>query len=134
MLDTATLNQLLANGKATAELVNRSGGEETRDHVPVCLITIEGTGIAWALTEADPEYPDRLFGLCDLGMGFPEIGYVSLWELTRTLKQVPLKVDTETLTQPLSFYQRMAQVRGGLVHALQPHPGDCITVQGAVGG
>ena len=29
----------------------------------------------------DPGDPDRLFGLCDLGMGFPELGYVSLSEL-----------------------------------------------------
>ncbi len=31
----------------------------------------------------DPDDPDRLFGLCDLGLGSPELGYVSLSELSR---------------------------------------------------
>ena len=35
----------------------------------------------WLITECDPEEPGRLFGLCDLGMGYPELGYVSLYEL-----------------------------------------------------
>ena len=36
----------------------------------------------WHLTEKDSE-PEQLqaFGLCDLGMGFPELGYVSIEEL-----------------------------------------------------
>ena len=33
----------------------------------------------WLFTELDDD--DRLFGLCDLGMGFPELGYVMLDEL-----------------------------------------------------
>ena len=38
------------------------------------------TGAAtWLITEIVDE--DTLFGLCDLGMGFPELGYVSLQEL-----------------------------------------------------
>lgn len=35
----------------------------------------------WILTELDPEDPDIAFGLCDLGMGFPELGNVSLSEI-----------------------------------------------------
>ncbi len=33
------------------------------------------------LTEIDPDDHDHAFGLCDLGMGMPELGWVSLQEL-----------------------------------------------------
>ena len=39
----------------------------------------------WWISERDPHDPDRLFGLCDLGLGFPELGYVLLSEVS-TLK------------------------------------------------
>jgi hypothetical protein len=35
----------------------------------------------WLLTELDPEDPDIAFGLCDLGMGFRELGNVRLSEM-----------------------------------------------------
>ena len=35
----------------------------------------------WLLTELDGDNNDIMFGLCDLGMGFPELGYVSLSEM-----------------------------------------------------
>jgi hypothetical protein len=28
----------------------------------------------WLISEVDPDDPDRLFGLCDLWLGFPELG------------------------------------------------------------
>jgi len=36
-------------------------------------------GATWLLSELDAE--GIAFGLCDLGLGFPELGYVSLAEL-----------------------------------------------------
>jgi hypothetical protein len=39
-----------------------------------------GSSCTWLLSEYDPE--ERMFfGLCDLGMGYPELGYVSYDEL-----------------------------------------------------
>ncbi len=35
----------------------------------------------WLLTELSPDDEDIAFGLCDLGLGTPESGYVSLAEL-----------------------------------------------------
>ena len=35
----------------------------------------------WLLTEIDSEDNDRMFGLCDHGHGFPELGWVSLSEI-----------------------------------------------------
>jgi hypothetical protein len=35
----------------------------------------------WLLTELDPDDPDIGFGLCDLGLGSPELGSVRISEL-----------------------------------------------------
>ncbi len=43
----------------------------------------------------DPDDPDRLFGLCDLGLGSPELGYVSLGELSRLWGQSVLPVERD---------------------------------------
>lgn len=65
--------QLLLNGNP----VNRD-----QDHAPVARLTLHGTNMVWLISEIDPEEPTLAFGLCDLGQGFPELGYVSLEELT----------------------------------------------------
>ena len=36
----------------------------------------------WLIASVDPNNPDIAFGLCDLGMGFPELGSVSIEELS----------------------------------------------------
>ena len=55
----------------------KSGGR--LGHVPV--VKIFGGPGTWLIAEYTPGDPDHLFGLCDLGMGFPEMGYVSRGEL-----------------------------------------------------
>lgn len=52
-----------------------------QDHPPVVKLVLPGTDCIWLLSEIDPDNKDIAFGLCDLGMGFPELGYVSLNEL-----------------------------------------------------
>jgi len=47
--------------------------------IPVKLFNPCG-GQTWYLTEYDPE-TQTAFGFCDLGMGFPELGYVNIQEL-----------------------------------------------------
>lgn len=60
-----------------------NGAPENRDrnHKPVVHLCIPGTACEWLLSEIDPEEPDIAFGLCDIGFGFPELGYVSLGEI-----------------------------------------------------
>jgi len=36
----------------------------------------------WLIASVEPDNPDIAFGLCDLGMGFPELGSVSIEELS----------------------------------------------------
>ena len=58
----------------------RQTADETFDPKPVVKLFHPMGGATWLITDlaADGDYA---FGLCDLGMGFPELGYVSLTEL-----------------------------------------------------
>lgn len=56
---------------------------EPPDHYPVVKLFDPAGAATWLLTEIDPYDHDRAFGLCDLGMGLPELGFVSLDELAR---------------------------------------------------
>ena len=47
-----------------------------------------------AVTELDPD-GEIAFGLCDLGMGCPELGYVSLNELAAVRGQLGLPVERD---------------------------------------
>lgn len=68
----------------------------------------------WLISELDPENPDLAFGLCDLGLGFPELGWVSLTELTST-RILGLTVERDrfwTPTMTLAEYAAIAQELG----------------------
>ena len=55
--------------------------DDDHDPMPVVKFFHCFSAARYLITEQDQEDPDRLFGLCDLGMGFPELGYVSLREI-----------------------------------------------------
>jgi hypothetical protein len=74
LLTEAQRRELLANGQ-------RSAAGNPIDPLPVVKLFTPDAGATWLLTELDPEDPERAFGLCDLGLGDPEIGSVSLTEL-----------------------------------------------------
>lgn len=61
----------------------KNGAPENRDknHIPVVHLYLQCTSCEWLISEIDPEEPHIAFGLCDLGKGFPELGYVDLEEL-----------------------------------------------------
>jgi len=48
----------------------------------------------WLIADID-EDGDTLFGLCDLGMGCPELGYVSLRELENLRLPFGLKIERD---------------------------------------
>jgi hypothetical protein len=97
-------------------LVNALNSE--RDHFPVVKLFTPDGSATWLLTEVDPDDPDRLFGLCDLGLGFPELGYVSLKELIQLRGRLGLPVERDNYfvaDKPLSVYAKDARVRGRIV-------------------
>lgn len=96
-------------------LVNAINGG---DHVPVVKLFTPDGQATWLITEVDPDDPDRLFGLCDLGLGFPELGYVSLVELSKLRGPLGLSVERDAHFvpgKPLSAYAEDARVRGKVV-------------------
>jgi hypothetical protein len=67
---------LLRNGRLHHQC--DEAGKEEPDFMPVVKLFTPDAGCTWLLTEIDPGDPDIAFGLGDLGMGYPELGSVSL--------------------------------------------------------
>lgn len=90
-----------------------NGQEENRDqdHAPVVKLFFPGTRCVWLLNELLPDEPDIAFGLCDLGMGFPELGYVSLAELAAVnIQDMTARRDDSFKPQyPMSVYAAAAR-------------------------
>lgn len=95
---------LLANGRQQQPV---KGTEADTDFMPVVKLFTPDAGATWLLTEIDPDEPDIAFGLCDLGLGFPELGYVSLSELAGVRGRLGLPVERDrhfTADKTLSAY------------------------------
>ena len=84
-------------------------GDANVDKPYLKLFNPAGSG-TWLITEIVDE--DTLFGLCDLGMGFPELGYVSLQELESVTLPFGLKIERDMYFTPdktLSEYVELAR-------------------------
>lgn len=102
---------MLANGR-------QSLADEGFDPPPVVKLFTPDAGATWLLTEIDPDDEDHAFGLCDLGLGFPELGYVSLAELMSVRGRLGLPVERDlhfTATRPISAYASEARLSGRIV-------------------
>src|ERR1700685_2044099 len=67
-------DQLIAN--CQAQIVNNDAGHPDIDFKPVVKLFTPDAQCTWLLTELGND--DIAYGLCDLGMGFPEIGFVCI--------------------------------------------------------
>ena len=68
--------------QALRKQLRRNGRKSAANAPPVLKIFSPVGAATWLIHSQEPvEDPDILFGLCDLGMGFPELGSVSLQEL-----------------------------------------------------
>jgi len=86
-----------------------------RDHAPVFKLFTPDANATWLISECDPDDPDRLFGLCDLGLGFPELGWVSLKEIENVRGKLGLPVERDGSfvgEKPLSVYATEAHQLG----------------------
>ena len=107
--------RLLANGATL---------EET-DHLPVVKYFDPCGAATWIITElmaaeGEGAKPDILFGLCNLGMGAPELGYVSLSELRSVTGRLGLGIERDLYFRaryPLSVYAHAAHRRGWIVES-----------------
>jgi len=101
--------RMLANGRTNAERMADDGN--TVDFQPVVKLFTPDAGCTWLLTELDPDEPDIAFGLCDLGMGCPELGSVRLSEIASLRGKLGLPVErdfTFAPTHTLQVYARAA--------------------------
>lgn len=108
--------RLLANGQIRAQ-AERDNPDSSIDFYPVVKLFTPDAGCTWLLTEIDPDDSDRAFGLCDLGMGSPELGYVSLAELSAVRGGLGLPVERDLHFRPsktLSGYAADARAVGGI--------------------
>jgi len=104
--------KLLANGRRQAPV---RGTEDEHDFWPVVKLFTPDAGCTWLLTELDPDDPDLAFGLCDLGVGFPELGYVRLSEIAAVRGRLGLAPERDKCfraDKPLSRYAAEAAERG----------------------
>ena len=92
LLTQSIQNKLLNNGRKQEPL---RGSVDEIDFKPVVKLFTPDAQCTWLLTELDPENPDIAFGLCDLGMGTPELGSVSLSELETVRGPLGLKVERD---------------------------------------
>ncbi|MGH8608838.1 MAG: DUF2958 domain-containing protein [Gammaproteobacteria bacterium] len=109
LLTKSTREQLLRNGRVREALEEQ--GKAEADFLPVVKLLTPDAACTWLLTELDPEDPDIAFGLCDLGMGFPELGGVRISELESVRGALRLPVERDryfTARHTLSVYARAA--------------------------
>lgn len=110
LLTQAIRTKLLKNGE-----VGKYGGEGSNIKPVLKLFTPWGSA-TWLITEMHPD--DMLFGLCDLGAGCPELGYVSLRELESVGGPGGLKVERDryfTADKTLDQYHDESLARGRIV-------------------
>lgn len=103
--------KLLANGRITAKTHDGS------DIMPVVKFFMPTGAATWLISEID-EDGDRMFGLCDLGVGEPELGYVSLAELKTIKGRFGLGVERDmhfTADRSIEKYAALARVEGRII-------------------
>ncbi len=93
----------------------RNDAARDADPVPVLKLFNPCGAATWLIAEMLPDEPDFLFGLCDLGLGCPELGYVSLAELESVKGPFGLGIERDLHFAgrfPLSVYSEAAHVAG----------------------
>lgn len=102
---------LLANGR-------ESLGSPGFDPAPVVKLFTPDAGATWLLTEIDPDDHEHAFGLCDLGLGMPEIGWVGLADLATVRGGLGLPIERDLhfrAEKRLSAYARDARLGGRII-------------------
>jgi hypothetical protein len=87
----------------------RNGKNSGADHIPVVKLFMPDGAGTWLISELSENNNNYAFGLCDLGLGFPELGSVYLPELLDIKGALGLSVERDRyikLELPLSAYYR----------------------------
>jgi len=114
LITESLTDKLLANGRAQRAAMD--DGNDALDFKPVVKFFTPDAQCTWLLTELDSD--GLLFGLCDLGMGEPELGYVSLAELATVRGKLGLPVERDRhfeADMTISAYAEEAREHGHIV-------------------
>jgi len=105
LLTKAQRDNMLKNGIRSIE-------EDDFDPQPVVKLFTPDGSATWLLSELDPDDNDIAFGLCDLGMGCPELGSVRISELKSARGPLGLPIERDlyfNAEYPLSAYSKAAR-------------------------
>jgi Protein of unknown function (DUF2958) len=120
LLTNELRQQLLANGREQAKV---KGTKAERDFWPVVKFFYPAGPATWLLTELDPEDNDIAWGLCDLGMGFPEFGTVRISEFESFVGRAGLRIERDKWFEakaPISRYIEAASNAGHILEQVAP--------------
>lgn len=98
-------------------LKNGSLPDSKKQSLKPALKIFGGSACTWLITELDSD-GDTMFGLCDLGQGYPELGYISLQELSEARFQFGLPAERDRWFEPsktLAEYADQARIEGRVV-------------------
>lgn len=110
VLGVVAIQQLHANYREQLPL---KGSRYEKDFEPACKLFLPWASGTWLLSEMDDD--GLAFGLADLGMGTPELGYISLDEIWEVVGPGGLRVERDIhwrATKALSAYAAEARQLG----------------------
>jgi hypothetical protein len=113
VLTQSIRERLLRNARIRQECAEL--GREEPDFIPVVKLFTPDAQCIWLLTEIDPTDYDIAFGLCDLGLGCPELGSVSICELLSIRGRLGLPIERDLYFTPaktISAYAEDARAAG----------------------
>ena len=103
--------------EATRELLLANGREPERDHHPVLKLFNPAGPATWLICAMEAD-GDTLYGLCALGFGEPELGYVSLEELREVSAGLAVGLERDVSFRgehPISAYAKAARAAGRII-------------------
>ena len=112
LITKAHMTKLLANGAKSKDDPDFTAKPVIKLFNPV------GAG-TWLLSELDPNNPDIAYGLADLGAGEPELGYLSIKELSSVRLRFGLTIERDlhfTGDKTIREYAREARAAGKIVY------------------
>ncbi|MAW89423.1 MAG: transposase [Phyllobacteriaceae bacterium] len=111
LLTQSIINQLAKNGEVAEQ-------DPSFDPSPVVKLFTPDAGATWLLAWTDPQDPDIAFGLCDLGLGYAELGSVRLSEIASIRGRFGLPAERDqhwTPTGTLGAYAKASYPKGRIV-------------------
>ena len=110
LLPALAIERLLDNGRRIA----MTGDDDVE---PVVKLFTPDAGCTWLLVGFGPDQPDVAYGLCDLGLGYTELGSVSVVETRSIRGPIGLPPERDLYFEPdgtIGWYAERARLSGSI--------------------